>query len=362
MPGEPNASEASSASLVPDSGSPEILQITVDSTCQGCAISAEHVATLGAVEDPTSPWTFTTVVRDTTGHFYVAPTMVSHEIAVYGPTGGFLRTLGRGGEGPGEFEGIRALKITGGDTLHVFSSGRHTVMSTTTGEVFSVGSLVNHGREFHVFEDGRVLQDQTNITPGVTAAPVHLYESDGRKVRSFGLPSTDSQEIRDTGMQRSVSFTEAGEIWINPYGHFRLELWDTTGTHLKTLVRDSPWLTPWTSDEPGAPYRTKPNARVLGVHEDREGRLWVHGRVPDRNWQPGPPSGFYEDVYDSILEVIDPATGKLLTSRTFDGADQLFFGFISYDLIFAIREGDFGVSLIDVWRVWFHRPEQRRVP
>jgi hypothetical protein len=330
---------------------PEVVQITVDSTCSDCTISAEHLATLGDVEDPTSPFGVTWVARDTAGFFYVAPIFLSGEIAVYGSDGRFVETIGRSGEGPGEFGQIRSLMITGGDTLHVFSDGRHTAMSASTREVFSVGPLPLHGRNFHVFGNGYILQDQTVVEPGAAAMPVHLYDPEGQRVRSFGLSPSEQQGQPTVGDQRAVSFSWNGGIWIHPYGQYRLELWDTAGVHLKTYVRDAPWITPWRETLSGQPYQAKPFARVVGVHQDREGKLWVYGRVPDKNWQPSRPSGFFEDVYDTVMEVVDPVSGKLLAFERFEQDDQLLWGFFADDLAYAVREGEFGLTVIDIWRL-----------
>jgi len=340
----------------------ETIEITPDSACQNCTISYEHVATLGALEDPTSPWIVAWVACDRKGHYYVGPTYANGEIAVYGQDGRFLRILGREGEGPGELKGIQGIRVTGGDTLHVLSTGRYTVM-LTTGEVISTTSIgVGFINMFQILEDGRLLIGDIIETPELMGIPVHIYGQDGRRVRSFGSSSTGPQGFQYSGGQRAVSYTRANRIWVNPYGQSRLELWDTAGVHVKSFVQNAPWLEPWSRAVPGAPFRVRPKARVIGVHEDSAGRLWVIGRLPERDWRPVEDTRAYELVYDSVVEVIDPASGKLLASKRFERADQLFYYFISEDLVFARRVMENGVPVIDIWRLTLLVNPERSVP
>lgn len=339
----------------------ETIEITPDPACQDCTISYEHVATLGALEDPTSPWIVAWVACDREGQCYVGPTYADGEIAVYAQDGRFVRILGREGEGPGEFKGIQGIRITGGDTLHVLSTGRYTVM-LTTGEVVSTATIsVGFINMFQVLEDGRLLIGDIIETPDLMGLPAHIYGHGGQRVRSFGNSSTGPQGFQFSGGQRAVSYTRGDRIWVNPYGQYRLELWDTAGVHLKSFVHDAPWLEPWNRTIPGAPFRVRPNARVIGVHEDSAGRLWVIGRIPERDWRPVEDTRAYELVYDSVVEVIDPASGKLLASRRFERADQLFYYFISEDLVFSRRVMENGLPVIDIWRLTLLVDPERRV-
>ena len=61
------------------------------------------------------------------GRFYVAPTYTSGEIAIFDRDGGYAGSLGRRGQGPGEFGRITKLIFDPVGQLHVFEGPRHTV-------------------------------------------------------------------------------------------------------------------------------------------------------------------------------------------------------------------------------------------
>ena len=62
------------------------------------------MATLGSAEGTISPGDFQTgVTRDSRGRYYLAPTVDLAVMAVYDSNGRFLQTIGRQGQGPGEY-------------------------------------------------------------------------------------------------------------------------------------------------------------------------------------------------------------------------------------------------------------------
>ena len=56
------------------------------------------------------------------------------------------------------------------------------------------------------------------------------------------------------------------------------------------------------------------------IHEDRHGNLWVYVLLPDAQWRPGIPLSprptWYRETFDHLIEVIDPASGRLVASDT----------------------------------------------
>jgi hypothetical protein len=79
------------------------------------------------------------VAVDRQGRVYVANGTMT--IRVYGPDGKFIRTLGRRGQGPGEFTGIDRLWFTG-DTLVVTSlSARRATLFSGSGQMLAAWDL-----------------------------------------------------------------------------------------------------------------------------------------------------------------------------------------------------------------------------
>jgi hypothetical protein len=62
----------------------------------------------------------------------------------------------------------------------------------------------------------------------------------------------------------------------------------------------------------------------------------------------GVPQGSQSDLYDSVIEVLDPGTGKLLASTRIDAA----LGFLlPGGYAASYREDDGGNPFIDIWRI-----------
>ncbi|MFC1574812.1 hypothetical protein ACFL3Z_01905, partial [Gemmatimonadota bacterium] len=297
------------------------------------------------------------------GRYFVGPTYSSAEIAVYGPDGRFLRVLGREGQGPGEFQGVRGVRVTGDDTLHVLSFGRHTAMFPD-GKVISTTHIpLGFAGQFHILGDGRILVGAHVQTPSLIGYPAHLLDREGNRVRSFGSSSDVPVGFTYFGGMKSVGSIRGDRVWLHPAGEYRIELWDTAGTHRKTLLQETGWLKPWTRGVAGEPFRVKPQARLFHVHEDPSGRLWVIGWVPDRDWRPQSQTADYEPVHDCVVEVLDPETGSLLASQRFDQKDQLFYQFIEDGLVYSRNvEPETGVPLIHIWRMKLVGPLERRAP
>lgn len=83
---------------------------------------------------------------DSQGRIYVGDQLRA-EITVLAPDGSVLRTIGRQGEGPGEFRYIRNLQILPGDSVMVYDLAlyRMTVFAPGSGEVAYVANLASTG-------------------------------------------------------------------------------------------------------------------------------------------------------------------------------------------------------------------------
>jgi hypothetical protein len=104
---------------------------------------------------------------------------------------------------------------------------------------------------------------------------------------------------------------------------------------------------------------------MVAIWEDAEGLLWTMTHAPSPKWKPGPSQREIGKVggklewavlnrprLDTVFEVIDPSSGKLLTSFRIDRI-------IGYSLgegyVAAYRESADGAPLVDVWKVQLKR-------
>lgn len=129
------------------------------------ATSAEPVLELGEVdaEGPESFFRISSAVELSTGDLAVFNSGTG-ELRFFGPDGRYLRTVGRQGEGPGEYAGPVRLRRLAGDTLALWDS-RQPRMTTLSpeGEVVRTASPQGIGRRpvlISVLPDGAMFFEQ----------------------------------------------------------------------------------------------------------------------------------------------------------------------------------------------------------
>ena len=329
--------------------------------CSECEIQLEKVVTLGDREGAGRVMANSRIARDSVGNYYVAHGDGSGGAAavwVFDTVGTFLRTFGRRGEGPGEYQAIGNLRFRPGDTLEIYDSGLRrktilapdgTVVGTSRFEVRSYSGGVFLG-------DGRVVVNEHRQTPEQVGYPLQLVDGSGEIVRSLGAIRPEFRPNEPWTVQKVLAAGPHGAtVWSVGRSSYLMELWDTAGVRLQALQRDAEWFEPWVTDTPLGPDQPPPKPAVGAVKTDLQGRLWVLVLVPAEDWRDGLVSrewGWDIDVYrafDQILEVIDPGTGELVVSRRFP--DQDFIVFLGDDMIVSYREDEMGYPFLDFWRI-----------
>jgi hypothetical protein len=154
----------------------------------------------------------------------------------------------------------------------------------------------------------------------------------------------------------------ADRIWSARTREYVLELFGLDGTKQAELVRRAAWFHPdagLLKGSRGAGPRP-PSPLIQSIWQDANGLLWVLVLLADRNWRDGlryetneDGGGGYaianaERYYDSILDVIDPRTGRLVTSRRFDAMLSVL---TDDGLAIGVRADEDGVEHVDVWQV-----------
>lgn len=245
---------------------------------------------------------------------------------VFGDDGTFLGTLGTPGNGPGQFIEPLFARIGPGDSLWVFDgTARVAVFSPERTFVREV-TLPVAPWDAAILPDGRLL-----VASASSAAPMPLVLLDGTGavVREIGAPAPGEP----LGTMRRITIAPDGTIWtVALLGNWRLEHWDTAGTALGEIMREPLWFAPYDRYEAPAPG-TPPQPTLQGAWFDADGRLWVLGKAVDEAWATG--VGALEvgggeaaqsvitdpdRVYDTVLEVIDPATGEVTAMARLDVA------------------------------------------
>jgi hypothetical protein len=191
-------------------------------------------------------------------------------------------------------------------------------------------------------------------TPARAGFSLHLYDAEGNAVRSLAelrVPFTQESQVF---FYRPIALTVGDRVWIGTLNRYRLELWDLYGTQLLTLDRHVPWYQEW--NDPTAVNVGVPPPRMWALSQDSLGRVWIVLAVPDaRARDQGTPRvessgrGYQPDrMFDTIVELFDPRTGRIIASLRDSGAPLRF---IQEGVAYRYRERSDGSASIEVVRL-----------
>lgn len=299
----------------------------------------ERVATLGSPDDPVALNFIVGVTRTVDGLFTVEATFDPGLIAVYDSTGDFVKTIGREGRGPHEFLAPSVkLGPTGTDWIFDPGNGRVTPLlpGLELGDSFLfLGSLADIPTvpldSNLVVVSGRVQQELSR--------PLHLMTGRGNIVRSFGeWPNT-----RTSPFPPSIAADRRGGIWSLPSNEYRLTRWSLSGAPVEVLQREAPWFEAWTERGPGQSF-------LLRLSMDSAGNLWVFGRTDNGDGLPGYDLESWDEMFDMVIEVIDPERGELIATRSFDEPILYPVQGTDAELLYAPRQSEIGYVRIDIFR------------
>jgi hypothetical protein len=326
--------------------------------CTRCQIVRTLVVTL---RDPAGRaligGTAPVVARDRQGRYFVSD-LVRTSVAVFDSSGAFRTSIGRAGSGPGEFRFIQRLFAGPGDSLHIFDQvlSRETVVSPGL-QVVRQRALPGRNLPFVRLADGRLVVNHVSGSPELAGLPLHLVDTSGKIVRSFG---SDRQVYRagfEGILRRSLAPGDSGQVYAARNQEYVVEQWDVNaGSKIREYVRRPDWFKPWTVEPPLS--RTKaPQPRLYdGLFPSPEGLLWVLVALPDPDYrravQPGGPHGYQiSDINryaDTMVEVLDLQRGRVVTRRRFDELSPSMF---ASGLVVTTGFDSSGAPVLRIWRL-----------
>lgn len=332
-----------------------VVEVSGEVSCAECRITMDTVVTLGGLDDPGSHLLEGPVplaVVDQRGRILLAM-WGRADIAVFDSTGAFIREMGGSGEGPGEYALITHLNV-GPEFIHVFDGLRgRTVLDADH-------CFVRTDRYRADITSAAVTESETVVFAG------HLptSESVGHKLHLLGAAG----DIRSYGWDGSVYRGPSGQqfavaandslAWIVDGGSGRIEEWvllpdpklsrilNRSVEEFDREIKESPvW----------------PNVANIGAMLSDRG-LWIIWWGPDPRWTkrtsdpevmnqwereaPG------QTIYDGVLDLIDPETGRTLARHRSDFSLP---GFVyGSDMVIAYEETQAGVPRIHLLRPTVH--------
>ncbi len=268
----------------------------------------------GRWPDPRQP-----VVRDSRGLFY-SNSSSPGSLAIWSPNGQFLRTLGRLGEGPGEFRrsGGLGLWIIEGDTLLVRDNGFQWSFFGPDHEYvrrFREVGFVGVNRYVHLLDDGRFAGSHLNRLGPEPIPAMRIVSRTGQIEGEVG--PLDS--VRRGSIMRSSSYAGGTAVWLSPpydsVGPYTLEEWRLDNKPLRRIERVASWyrVTDGPAPDGGTMY---PSVRSVSV--DSLGLLLVVTALQRPGLRPGTDSlplqlrGYPAQLR---MEVIDPDARAVIASQ-----------------------------------------------
>ena len=281
--------------------------------CPTCAIEFTPVATFGGRNDTVSISPFSSLDRDSQGRFFAIGD--NFQVLVYDARGRLLKTLGRRGDGPGEFNsrnslpGIKDVVIGPADSVFVFHPPKVTVYSPQLVYVRTISPL-----PFSRVQSIHSLPDGTWLIAGESRAPEHggrstfIVNPDATIRRSIGPGRVPNAERPTPRVALFYVPPDGRSIWYAEELRYSFSQWSIDGRHLGAVeIDDTPFLPepkPVTRRSTrGVPFETREGGVALVNGIDTTGLVWVWARGPGLKPE------------DALLEVIDPQTGEIHVSQ-----------------------------------------------
>jgi hypothetical protein len=333
---------------------------------------------------------------DDAGRIYIVDRQIN-ELRIFGPDGAFVRSVGRTGDGPGEYRNANGLLWIADGTLAVIDQrgNRYTLLSAEGEYIRSVprqlgfyswtfrgGYSAGHIYEYSFVGDGPdqlpvLLGTSLSAAPAATEAGAPPSSEEATSPGTFAVdtvmlpvpnaPLYESYSVRTAqgGMGMTVPFTPSpvysldpeGTIWHGHGGEFRIARSSFEGDTLMEIVLDATGtpvaegdLAEWESGAAVTRFREMggnldmsriPSVKPFfdALHVDTDGFLWVS--------VPAPPN-------QVLFSVFDPE-GRFLGRLQADGMDR------DTNVPPVVRNGRLyfvGRDELDVQRVYVFRIER----
>ena len=273
------------------------------------------VALLGDASDPAG-FTFPTwfAAAGNPVRYYAAASTFAGQVYEYDAKGRFVRAIGRAGEGPGEFSpGEMRLYAGAGDSIHVIGQrGRYTVIAPN-GSIARSVQLAGKVHGFVVDRDGFVFTGSPKAADGTYYA--------FQVFRRTGEPAGAYEQLDKTRLdmsRRVVALDASQQRWSVDAEQLDIKKWTRDGSIAKHFKARRDYLINGPIPMRLDITREKPPGQIMGLSFGPDGYLYVFNMVADANWKASNGKLVIEKAWDTLVEIIDPATGSLIARSRFD--------------------------------------------
>jgi hypothetical protein len=308
------------------------IQIGPAPSCPKCSISIRRIVTL-TPPDSSAIGGRIVVSEDSRGNWYVSGGVLGPQalLRIFGPKGRYVGVLGREGRGPGEFGIARTPELIRGDTMFVYDFLLHRIsVLTPSGKFVQAIPLTRPAQDIAIHPDGSVAALTAGKVGDGHGVLLNSFDRNGRLMHSRPVVKFVHGQCSDASV---IAAAPAGGVWVAPRCEYRMELRDRAGKLVLQIARAADWFPAWW-DSP-SPFTAPPKPGINSISQDENGYLWVMIDVADAEWekhwrnrdyskdpvgetgQRTPRDANRNLLHDTIVEVFDLATGRLIVSQRF---------------------------------------------
>jgi hypothetical protein len=255
---------------------------------------------------------------------------------VYGSNGKLLTTIGRRGEGPGEYRAPTFVAPLVGDSVLIVDSQllRGTVLDADFKLSRTIQFPLRPGPVAILEWPSKVAVNGVSFSPELAGFPLHLFDLSGSGARHIAPLQRERGALRasDTPSQlRRLFQGDQTGFWASHVLEYKLARVTVQGATVQEITRRPSWFSQSSSWSIGSPTRPPPpfieGAAIVGD------TLWVAIRIARPDWQDAwsgirvPLSGEMSrsqvpdrtELYRSRLEVIHRQSGQLISAGYVNG-------------------------------------------
>lgn len=325
-------------------------RVSGEVSCAECFITFDTVLTIGGLDGPgmhvVSP--FSHVAVDRRGRILVAAADQA-EISVFDSSGRFLRTVGRRGEGPGEYGSISHIAV-GPRYIHIFDPRDGQTILDHDFRVVRTDPFPGQIGSAFVVGDGSVVFAGDEPTSAAIGHNLHMISGSGEIVSYDHDGEPYPSPLTGSTSRRSFVAGAGDALWEVGVVDNRLVRWDLVPEPRVARVIERQVVE---FDRAAPPYVVENfpgsgrSGRNVGAMLDDEG-LWIIWHTPDPEWTGSLSAGdilsLVVKLSDGWLDLVDPDTGRTIGRHHQDGIFLGFAGGSGYAV--AYHETDAGVPFI----------------
>lgn len=333
-------------------------------SCNTCRISVIKVVSIGDSESENGfvPSLANGLGVGSDGTLWVSYEMAGELPARYDLHGNFLGRVGRSGKGPGEFQGPVVARSFGTDTVFLLDYRAQRLSAYVPPQLEPVRTSRIQGPignlEFLVLNNGYLVTNAHSPDPTFSGTPIHIYDSSGEHLRSVGGGLVMRYGDRKSSLRKLARVPHGLGFWTVDMD-VNLREWTSDGAHIRTLTRAAEWRVP-ASTGVWIPQREDPPPhQVIAIAPTEDGFLWLVAAVAAPTWErairrrglPFMGSDFdvtdVNELFDTVIEVIDPSNASLVASVTLDEV------VVSFSPPYMLTAGDNFEDnpMLNLWRV-----------